>query len=637
VTVRTKVVAGVVAILIAGTVSLLIIHQGLGALREGMHELLSVKEPVSAAAYEMEINAKGIGFGVLKYLEAADPRYRRLVEDNQSDFERFHAKYLRLSESREQVALGDSIGVAYRQFRGLAHLLMDRRDHQKALIATFGEGFERIDEIIDSETQTRVERAGPDGYRKVELLTDLEADIAEVAFWMANYQRAPRQEYKDLVFANDGEFQANLASFQKLDLTAAERRGAVEMEDIHGRMMTSTRRIMASDDSLRQQTQRLVTLQTEMDHILDEKIQVLALDALQEPRRKAEAEVENVLGMVRFLIPVFVLSAAIVAFMLIRGVTGPLGKLKQGTEAVRSGDLSYRIDAADRDEFSDLARHFDDMVARLEATTVSKELLEASEETLQQTVAELRREIHERMEAEQEQARLQASLRRSETMSAMGALVAGVAHEVRNPLFGVSSTLDAMEARFGDREEYRRYMEVLRGEIERLSDLMRELLEYGNPPGQALSPSSIAEVVTQALAVCGPLAQHTRVAITNRVPEDLVPIMMQPSRMVQVFRNLIENALQHTPPGGSVRLEAGEVADNGRRWVEFVVEDSGPGFETEDLARIFEPFFSRRQGGTGLGLSIVHRIVEEHGGQVSAANGFGGGAVLTVRLPAAPS
>jgi signal transduction histidine kinase len=208
---------------------------------------------------------------------------------------------------------------------------------------------------------------------------------------------------------------------------------------------------------------------------------------------------------------------------------------------------------------------------------------------------------------------------------------------VRNPLFAVSSTLDAMEARFGDREEYRRYMEVLRGEIERLSNLMRELLEYGSPPDQPLSPSSIAEVVTEAVTVCEPLAQRARVGIMNRVPDDLASIMMQPSRMVQVFCNLIENALQHAPPGGSVWLQAGEVADNGRRWVEFLVEDSGPGFEAEDLARIFEPFFSRRRGGTGLGLSIVRRIVEEHGGQVSASNGSGGGAVLTVRLPASPS
>jgi signal transduction histidine kinase len=637
VTVRTKVVAGVLAILLAGTASLLVIQRALGTLREGMQELVYVKEPASAAGYEMEINTKGIAFGVLKYLEAADSRYRRLVEDNQSDFERFHARYLLLSDSREQVELGDSIGIAYREFRDLANLLMDQKDRQEPLIAAFGEGFERIDQIIDTEMQMQVERSGADGFRKVELLTDLEADIAEVAFWVANYQRDPRPEYRELIFVNDSEFSGNLAAFRRLNLTAAEQRGAAEIDDIHDQMMTATRRIMDSDDLLRQQVQRLVALQGEMDHILDDRIQVLALNSLAEPGENAEADVHEVLGMVRLLIPVFVLSAAIVAFLIIIGVTGPLRKLKHGTEAVRGGDLSYRINAAEGDEFSDLARHFDDMVAKLQTTTVSKELLEGSEKRLQQTVAELRREIRERMEAEHEQARLQVSLRRSETMSAMGALVAGVAHEVRNPLFGVSSTLDAMEARFGEREEYGRYMQVLRGEIERLNDLMRGLLEYGNPSEQILSPTSMAEVVRQALSACDSMTEHADVEITTCVPDDLAQVLMQPSRMVQVFRNLIENALQHTPPGGSIRVEAGVVADNGRHWVECVVQDSGPGVEPEDRTRIFEPFFSRRRNGTGLGLSIVHRIVEEHGGQVAAASGSNGGGLFTVRLPMAES
>jgi signal transduction histidine kinase len=162
---------------------------------------------------------------------------------------------------------------------------------------------------------------------------------------------------------------------------------------------------------------------------------------------------------------------------------------------------------------------------------------------------------------------------------------------------------------------------------------MRELLEYGKPPAQTFATAPIEEVVAEAIATCEPLAKRASVTIANRLPTAPMPILMERPRMVQVFSNLIENAIQHTPAGGAVTLRAGEVDDDGRRWVECAVEDSGPGIEPEDLRQIFDPFFSRRRGGTGLGLSIVHRIVEEHGGRVAAANRSSHGAVLTLRLP----
>ena len=248
-------------------------------------------------------------------------------------------------------------------------------------------------------------------------------------------------------------------------------------------------------------------------------------------------------------------------------------------------------------------------------------------------MADLRREIAERVRAQEEQARLQTSLRRSETMAAMGSLVAGVAHEVRNPLFGLSSVLDAMDARFADRQEYRRYTGVLREEVDRLNDLMRELLEYGKPTSGDLAPGPLEEVVADAVRVCAPMAEQSRVEIANRALGGFAPVRMDRTRLVQVFQNLLENAIQHSPDGGTVTVEAREVRRNGRVWLECAVKDAGPGLAAEDLQRMFEPFFTRRRAGTGLGLSIVQRIVEEHGGEVTAGNGPRGGAVLTVTLP----
>ncbi|MFN2399911.1 MAG: hypothetical protein ABR543_14930 [Gemmatimonadaceae bacterium] len=112
--VRTKVVAGLIAILGVGTAAMFIIYFGLATLRDGMREFADVREPRSAAAYEMEINTIGIALGVLKYLESADSQYRVLVLDDQSDFERYHSRYMQLSGPGEQMAWGDSIGAAVR-------------------------------------------------------------------------------------------------------------------------------------------------------------------------------------------------------------------------------------------------------------------------------------------------------------------------------------------------------------------------------------------------------------------------------------------------------------------------------------------------------------------------------------------
>ncbi|MGH8773133.1 MAG: sensor histidine kinase, partial [Burkholderiales bacterium] len=114
-------------------------------------------------------------------------------------------------------------------------------------------------------------------------------------------------------------------------------------------------------------------------------------------------------------------------------------------------------------------------------------------------------------------------------------------------------------------------------------------------------------------------------------------VLMDEKRMPHVFQNLLENAIQHSSAGGEVRVQVTRPEDSYERWVVCTITDSGPGFSEQDVTRVFDPFFTRRKGGTGLGLSIAQRIVENHGGKISAANSGQGGAVMTVWLPVADS
>lgn len=232
---------------------------------------------------------------------------------------------------------------------------------------------------------------------------------------------------------------------------------------------------------------------------------------------------------------------------------------------------------------------------------------------------------------------MQEALNRTERMSAMGALVSAVAHEVRNPLFILTATLEVLDAVHVVSPEAREYFETVRQQVSRLDILMRDLLEYGKPTPVALSQGNLAPVVAQAVRDCQPLAERLSVEVDNGVDSQLPDIPMDPNRLVQVFRNLIENAVQHSPKQSTVRIQGRRFREDNCEWLECSFQDQGRGFRKEDLNRVFEPFFTRREGGTGLGLAISQRIVEAHAGKLSVSNAPNGGAVVRVLFQVAGS
>lgn len=227
--------------------------------------------------------------------------------------------------------------------------------------------------------------------------------------------------------------------------------------------------------------------------------------------------------------------------------------------------------------------------------------------------------------------RLQESLRRTEMMSALGALVAGVAHEVRNPLFAISATIDAFEDRALGPEEFTRFTSRLRAEVDRLTDLMSELLEYGRPSQRELSSSALTESLRDAVESTFDLAKESGVRVAVRDRAEPLPIDADPRGLYLAFRNLIDNAVRHAGSGGGVIVET----EADERAVEVRVLDTGPGVRDEDLPRLFDPFFTKRRDGTGLGLAVVQRVIEQHGGTVTLTNRSEGGAIARVRLPLA--
>jgi PAS domain S-box-containing protein len=228
---------------------------------------------------------------------------------------------------------------------------------------------------------------------------------------------------------------------------------------------------------------------------------------------------------------------------------------------------------------------------------------------------------------------LQKSVMHSQSMAAMGSLVAGVAHEVRNPLFAISATLDAFELRFREQQEYKRYAGALRAQAERMTHLMHDLLDFAKPAVFDIHDVPVGPILAEAVRICGASAAAKGVALEIDAPDATAVARADQGRTTQVFVNLVENAIQHSPSGSTVRIGA----TRRNRGIVSHVEDQGSGIDPQDLPRLFEPFFTRRPGGTGLGLAIVHRIVTEQGGTVVLENRPGGGVRVEVALPSPDS
>ena len=229
---------------------------------------------------------------------------------------------------------------------------------------------------------------------------------------------------------------------------------------------------------------------------------------------------------------------------------------------------------------------------------------------------------------------LQAAAEHAERLAGIGRLVAGVVHELNNPLTAVNMYSDVLVEKLqgaghdpGDVEKLR----AIKESGLRIQRLARDLVAYARPAGATTEPVELAPVLEEAARLAKPALKATAGVLERELRE--VPLI-EGSRpaLVQVFVNLVTNAAQASPSGGRVRLRLALAAEE----VRVTVEDEGPGMDPEVARRAFEPFFTTRPGvGIGLGLPIVQGIVERHGGRVTLGTPSGGGTAVTVSLPLA--
>jgi signal transduction histidine kinase len=299
---------------------------------------------------------------------------------------------------------------------------------------------------------------------------------------------------------------------------------------------------------------------------------------------------------------VLLLSAGI-SLILVRLIKRPMQEMAAKMAQVEQGDLSVRMESNAADEMGSLMRSFTSMVVNLE-----------------------------KAKQELEQYHFQ-QMERADRLASIGEMATGIAHEIKNPLAGISGAIsvlaDDLPEDDGRREIFRQVLE----QIARLDKTSTDLLYFGRPGTPEFGYVNINSLVKKTLFF---ISQHPEARNIHRIKEltrDLPPVWVDEKQIQQVLFNVIINAIQAMPDGGTLSIQTEPWTGEGQARVRVLVTDTGKGIPEADLERIFIPFHTTKTQGTGLGLPICRRLLEEHGGSLRVQSRVGEGTTFIIELP----
>ena len=221
---------------------------------------------------------------------------------------------------------------------------------------------------------------------------------------------------------------------------------------------------------------------------------------------------------------------------------------------------------------------------------------------------------------------------RADRLATIGELAAGAAHEIRNPLTSIKSSLQYLESRCREETE-KKLLGVALQETDRIDEILSALLSFSRPSEIHKEPCDLVALLEESVALVSIQARAKSVEVRTSFPAAPVVVNADKSQVKQLFLNVFLNAIQAMEGGGALAVEE-IVLENGKTLVR--VSDTGPGISEEDLEKVFDPFFTTKKGGTGLGLSICYTIVKAHGGEIELRSRLGEGTTVLVTLPASP-
>jgi signal transduction histidine kinase len=347
----------------------------------------------------------------------------------------------------------------------------------------------------------------------------------------------------------------------------------------------------------------------------------------------------SVLGIERMMIGVRVIVAVIgiaigcasvfAVYGMARAVVIPIRRLVGATERIASGDLSHMVEAKGTDEVGELARSFNSMVLDLRK---SHEEVENYSRTLEDKVTERTADLEDVNKSLRD---TQAQLIQASKMAAMGQFGAGVAHELNQPLAGITGYTDLLLLKIEKETPEWRYAKKIEDQCVRMTKIVNNLRTFARQSKFEYSQTSINQPIDDALMLLGEQLRSHNIQVRRELSPDPPKVLADANQLEQVFLNLISNAkdAMESKGGGTVTIISREAEKPD--FVEVLVADTGSGMDSATMTDIFNPFFTTKGvgKGTGLGLSISLGIIEDHGGLIEVYSVKGDGTVFRLSLP----
>jgi two-component system NtrC family sensor kinase len=240
-------------------------------------------------------------------------------------------------------------------------------------------------------------------------------------------------------------------------------------------------------------------------------------------------------------------------------------------------------------------------------------------------------DLSQRLEMERKLVDTQEKLLQSEKLAAMGRLTSQIAHELNNPLYGIMNTLELLKTEVSPQSKRRRILDMALSETERLTELLRKMLSFSKPDEEEKQPTDINTILDEILLLVGKQLQENSIRISSHLADNLGKVHASRNQLRQVFLNMISNAKDAMPEGGTLTVKTMDKGSN----ISIDMIDTGTGISEENIPKVFDTFFTTKESvkDVGLGLSVCYGFIKEHGGDIRIASKRGSGTTFTISLP----